>query len=1192
MKIAKKFFCLALMLGGFSSLTTQAQQQKRLNEGWEFLQSDLGGIWEGIRPIPPGGPESVPIWEKASLPHSYNAFDGVSPFKNFYQGPAWYRTSLKINNPYNQGRTILHFEGAGQKTRVYVYDQLVGVHVGGYDEWSVDITDAVAKFKADSSASRFKGSVPILIRTDNSRDLEMIPSDMSDFNVYGGLYRYVNLRYTPKLSSQNLFAETKLNSNLSKGTINLRSIWHNPLKLTKAYYEAKVKDQQGKVIAQKKGEINLENLPSGQSLGEIQVQKPALWSTKKPYLYTVELAVINGNDTAKTIEKIGFRNFEFVKSGPFKLNGERLLLRGTHRHEDHAAVGPAMTEYQIIQEMSMMKEMGVNFIRLGHYQQSPIVLNACDSLGILVWEEIPWCRGGLGGPIYQKQAKDMLTNMIHQHYNHPSIIIWGMGNENDWPGDFPEFDKQKIRNFMIELHNLSHQLDDSRKTAIRRCDFCKDIVDVYSPSIWAGWYRGVYTDYKYASHSEFEKVNHFLHVEWGGDSHAGRHSENPDDGLSKVASSNSADERAGDSALFGGPARVSKDGDWSESYIVNLIDWHLKEQENMPWLTGTAYWPFKDFSTPLRPENPVPYVNQKGVIARDFKKKESFYVFQSYWTEKPMLHIYGHNWPVRWGKQGQERMVKVYSNSAEVELFLNGKSQGKRKRNSQNFPAAGLRWMVKFQEGKNELVAVGNKDGQSLRDTLVQEYQTQTWEKATRVALKVLEEKQDTILLEAQLYDRNDIRSLDARDYINFQAAGEGYLLADLGTSDGSRRVQAYNGRAQIRVIRTGENLVVTANADSLNTVILDLSEQISDIKASVVTRIKSNILRQADSLLQVPVLTVSSVLSPRSAGGKHDFYSEGDYWWPNPENPNGPYIRKDGLSNPDNFVAHRELLMRFGDAVGTLISAWTLTNDDRYLESALAHVKGWFIDTDTKMNPSLEYSQAIKGVATGRGIGIIDGIHLIEVSRALQLVDKAGKLPVSIKSGSKAWFSSYLNWMMTHPYGIQERDTKNNHAACWGLQVAAFAQFTGNQQALTFIKEHYKNVLLPNQMADNGSFPLEIERTKPYGYSLFNLDVFSALGYILQEEDPAIANFQIGNKCLKKGLSFMYPYVADKSKWPYAHDVMYWDNWPIAHPFLLFGAMLYQQDQYLALWKKLPLDYNVAEVRRNSPIRYPLLWL
>ena len=161
-----------------------------------------------------------------------------------------------------------------------------------------------------------------------------------------------------------------------------------------------------------------------------------------------ELTVKTPDQTFTTEERFGFRHTEFKDKGPFFLNGKRLLLRGTHRHEDHAGVAQAMTEDMMRREMWMMKDMGVNFIRLGHYQQSEIILDLCDELGILVWEEIPWCRGGLGGDVYKEQARRMLANMIVQHHNHPAVIIWGLGNENDWPNDFDTFDKSAIRAFM------------------------------------------------------------------------------------------------------------------------------------------------------------------------------------------------------------------------------------------------------------------------------------------------------------------------------------------------------------------------------------------------------------------------------------------------------------------------------------------------------------------------------------------------------------------------------------------------------------------------------------------------------------------------------------------------------------------------------------------------------------------------
>jgi beta-galactosidase len=543
------------------------------------------------------------------------------------------------------------------------------------------------------------------------------------------------LVYTPQLSVDKVFALAEVDVVGKLGTLKISSRFYNPKNIQNAKLNIKITDPNGKIISE--SEKQFTDLKLEEELVQIQIKKPILWSPEFPNLYTVEVIVNQNGETALHSEKVGFRNFEFVKKGPFMLNGKRLLLRGTHRHEDHAGVAAAMTEDMIRTEIQMMKDMGVNFIRLGHYQQSRIVLNLCDSLGIMVWEEIPWCRGGLGGPDYQAQAKRMLTNMIEQHYNHPAVIIWGLGNENDWPNDFSTFEESKIRAFMSDLNDLSHKLDKTRMTAIRRCDFCKDIVDVYSPSIWAGWYRGIYTEYKEISKKEFDTVDRFLHVEWGGDSHAGRHSESPDNALSKVKKAGSGDEREGDASLYGGSARVSKDGDWSESYICNLIDWHLKEQETMPWLSGSAYWPFKDFSTPVRPDNPVPYMNQKGVIERDFTKKEAFYVFQSYWTNNLMAHIYGHSWPVRWGDLNEARMIKVYANADEAELFLNGVSQGVKKRNSQDFPAAGLRWMVNYKEGENNIKVVAKRGKEVVTDEISQLYQTTKWGKPAKLVFKI-----------------------------------------------------------------------------------------------------------------------------------------------------------------------------------------------------------------------------------------------------------------------------------------------------------------------------------------------------------------------------------------------------------------------------------------------------------------------
>ena len=208
-----------------------------------------------------------------------------------------------------------------------------------------------------------------------------------------------------------------------------------------------------------------------------------------------------------------------------------------------------------------------------------------------------------------------------------------------------------------------------------------------------------------------------------------------------------------------------------------------------------------------------------------------------------------------------------------------------------------------------------------------------------------------------------------------------------------------------------------------------------------------------------------------------------------NPINPDSAYIRRDGQTNPDNFVAHRHAMIRFSSLVGDLTSAWLVTKDEKYIRQAVKHIRAWFIAPETRMNPDLQYAQAIKGIVTGRGIGI----HRYDPSlggRAIPYQDGRGRRSCCRGcAGSRAWFSDYLKWLTTHPYGVDEMNAKNNHGTCWVMQVAQFAKYTGDKEILDFCRNRYRSVLLPSQMAEDGSFPLELKRTKPYGYSLFNLD-------------------------------------------------------------------------------------------------------
>ena len=356
---------------------------------------------------------------------------------------------------------------------------------------------------------------------------------------------------------------------------------------------------------------------------------------------------------------------------------------------------------------------------------------------------------------------------------------------------------------------------------------------------------------------------------------------------------------------------------------------------------------------------------------------------------------------------------------------------------------------------------------------------------------------------------------------------------------------------------------------------------------------LKDSVLSRGKWALQQQPITVTAAYCTRSAGGKHDFYSEGDYWWPDPKNPDGPYIQRDGMSNPNNFVEDRKALIRFSQIIGTLGSAYLVSNQDIYVKHAITHLKAWFVDTSTLMNPSLLYAQAIKGKATGRGTGIIDMIQMMEVAKGVEAMEQSKAMDATTLAKVRQWFSDYLTWVTTHPYGIDEREAKNNHGTCWVMQVAVFAKFTDNQPLIDYCKNRFKSVLLPNQLDKDGSFPLEIKRTKPYGYSSFNLDAMSTICQELSTKEDNLWNYALPDgKNMKQAVSFMAPFVADKNQWKLQPDVMYWAEWPVAQPFLIFGYQAYKDNNLLQTWTKLNHYPNVEEVIRNLPVRNPLLWL
>lgn len=347
-----------------------------------------------------------------------------------------------------------------------------------------------------------------------------------------------------------------------------------------------------------------------------------------------------------------------------------------------------------------------------------------------------------------------------------------------------------------------------------------------------------------------------------------------------------------------------------------------------------------------------------------------------------------------------------------------------------------------------------------------------------------------------------------------------------------------------------------------------------------------------AEAALGMQPVSITAVTNPRSPGGRHDFSSEGDYWWPDPKNPDGPYIRRDGETNPDNFVAHRRLMFAVARDVGALTAAYDLTKDERFAEGAVRQLRVWFVDPETRMNPNLQYAQAIKGVCTGRAAGLIDTVHLAELALGVRALHGARALDAATEAAVKDWFREYLGWLQTHPKGVEESKAENNHGTCWALQVAAFALLLDDESTLADCRRRFKEVLLPSQMAPDGSFPRELARTKAYGYSIFNLDVMTALAVLLSTPAEDLMRFKLADgRGMLRGVEFLAPFLADKSKWRRPPDILYWKEWPVRQPALLFGAVASGRRDWLAIWQRLPPDPVVEEVRRNFPIRFPTLW-
>ncbi len=759
---------------GISDTTVRiTEDRQRISKGWHYLENSVADV---------KALNAAPGWTSVDLPHTWNADDTTDVITGYRRDASWYRKTLNIT-PAAGKRYFLHFEAAQMKAQIYVNGEKAGDHIGGYVGFDIEITDRVKD-----------GNNEILVRVDNGIDLNLIPSQKADFFQYGGLTRDVFIFSAPENRLKQVRVQTPDVSEQS-ATIRLEAFVDGQSGFTPAGYRTTITGPDGAVVA------------SGDAMA-FTIENPALWHPDTPNLYRLKTEMMDGDgNVVDTFEdNFGLRWFEFKANGPFFLNGKRLLLRGTHLHEGFAGKGSAMTDAQRIADLTAIKEMGANFVRLGHYSHDPVIYDTADKLGIILYDEVPWNRGGMSpDPQWRDTVHYLTRRMIEQNYNRASVFLWSLGNEMYWlPDHEGGGDRTKVAAELQMMHDIAKDMDPGRLTTIRKFPEGADIIDVYSPSIWAGWYGGGYVQYAEAMQKARDEHPYLLHMEYGGSSHVGRYLEKPFGpyGTADPDTLGTVEEAVNQTGVIS----VAKSKVWDMTYMIDLFDWHLRVSETDPDFAGNAQWAFKDFGTPIRPENPLPFVNMKGLVQRDGIKKDVYHVFASYWKKDPVCWIESPNWTYRTGTKGETKTISVFCNTDSATLSLNGKPLGKKKRDITKHPASGLTWNVEFKNGKNTLSVDGfDADGKSVAEHGY-DLTYSTAEIGKMVDIILTTEKNDdgsvTVFAEAQDKDGNRVVSMNDRGY--FTVDGGGAFLKNQGTPTGSQTREFANGTASI-ILYPGE---------------------------------------------------------------------------------------------------------------------------------------------------------------------------------------------------------------------------------------------------------------------------------------------------------------------------------------------------------------------------------------------------
>lgn len=660
------------MLYGMSMFAQR--QDILLNNDWNFRFSHQVQKGTGVR---------------VDLPHTWNAQDALSGKIDYKRGIGNYEKNLFIRPEWKGKRLFIRFEGVNNIADVFINRRHIGEHRGGYGAFIFEITGKVEYGKENS----------ILVRVNNGEQLDIMPL-VGDFNFYGGIYRDVHLLITDETcispldyaspgvrliqdSVSHRYAKVRAIVDLSNGSSGNQEVELN----------VRLLDGQ-RVVKEGTKNVNLSGNEVMQQELTFEIDQPHLWNGRQdPFLYQAEVTLFrNGQMVDRVTQPLGLRFYRIDPDKGFFLNGKHLPLQGVCRHQDRSEVGNALRPQHHEEDVALMLEMGVNAVRLAHYPQATYFYDLMDKNGIIVWAEIPFVgpggynyKGFVDLPAFRANGKEQLKELIRQHYNHPSICVWGLFNELTELGDNPV-------EYIKKLNVLAHQEDTTRPTtsASNQMGDLNFITDAIAWNRYDGWYGGTPADLgKWLDRMHKDHPEICIAIsEYG----AGASIYHQQDSLVKTV-----------------PTSWWHPENWQTYYHIE--NW--KTISSRPYVWGSFVWNMFDFGAAHRTEGDRPGINDKGLVTFDRKvRKDAFYFYKANWNrEEPMLYLTGKRNTVR---TQHLQTITAFTNLSGAELFVNGKSYGKAIPDSY----AILEWKnVELEPGENEIKVVSTNKKLPLSDS-------------------------------------------------------------------------------------------------------------------------------------------------------------------------------------------------------------------------------------------------------------------------------------------------------------------------------------------------------------------------------------------------------------------------------------------------------------------------------------------